>query len=82
MSAAPAIPVCPPKRGHDRARTDDSGLLGWKGPASPPPNVTLLLLRACMTLLLAAVITAVCLPLAFYVVAVLGSRDAVRYYYG
>ena len=34
------------------------------------------------TLLLAAVITAVCLPLAFYAVAVVGSRDAVRYYYG
>lgn len=35
-----------------------------------------------MTILLAALIAAVCLPVAFYVLAVAGSRDSVRYYYG
>lgn len=35
-----------------------------------------------MTVLLAAVIVAVCLPVAFYVLAVVGSRESVRYHYG
>lgn len=55
--------------------------LRLEGPRVTSPNV-IPLLRACMTIALATLVVAVCLPLAFYALAVIGSRSSVRYYYG